>query len=214
MRIYQQIFRNNPEKKNFTKTCSVGDRLSHANRRTNGRTEMKKQIAFCFAEGLNKHKFWELEILPFSDETMGRHPLKWPVHWVQWLKTAVRVGQKWTRHSQTFHLRTGSHFRSEILCSLRIRGDVYRPYQGVLNFAYCRQKPLELSHISGFYPIRTSSVWNVWKRDVENTRFGVKIGPALENGQLPSRTTICEIQYGTNIPAGLRTCALPFFIHN
>jgi len=41
---------------------------------------MTKQIAFCFAEGLKKHKFWELEILPSSDETMAMHPLKWPVH--------------------------------------------------------------------------------------------------------------------------------------
>jgi len=87
-------------------------------------------------------------------------------------------------------------------------------YQGVLNFAYCRQNTLELSHISGVHPIHTFSVWNIQKRNVENTRCEVKIGLTLENGQLQSWTTIYEMQYGTNIPAGLRTCAFPFFMHN
>jgi hypothetical protein len=39
----------------------------------------KQTIAFCFAEGLKEHKFLELETLPSSDETMGRHPLRQPV---------------------------------------------------------------------------------------------------------------------------------------
>jgi hypothetical protein len=43
----------------------------------------KQIIAFCVAERLKEHKFLELEILPSSDETMGRHPLRWPVQLVQ-----------------------------------------------------------------------------------------------------------------------------------
>jgi len=40
---------------------------------------IKQIIAFCYAEGLKEHKFWELEILPSSDKTIGRQPLKWSV---------------------------------------------------------------------------------------------------------------------------------------
>lgn len=39
------------------KTHSVRDKLSYANRRTNVRTKMTKQIAFCFAEGLKNTSF-------------------------------------------------------------------------------------------------------------------------------------------------------------
>lgn len=154
----------------------------------------KQIIAFCFAEGLKEHKFWELEILPSSDETMGRHPLKWPVQWVQLLKTVVHFSRKWTRDSPPFRLRTGSHSLSEILCSFTNRRSCIQTInQDVLNFAYCRQNPLELSDISGVYSIHTFSVWNVRKRNVENTRCEIKIGLTLENGQLPSRPAIYEM---------------------
>jgi len=101
-------------------------------------------------KGLKEHEFWELEILPSSDETMGRHPLKWPVQWVQWLKTAVHVSQEGTRDSPPFRLRKGSHSLSEILCSFaNKRRCIQTINQGVVSFKYRRQSPLELSDVSG-----------------------------------------------------------------